>query len=109
MRAPRDKSVGASLVLTFLFGPFGLLYASVVGGLVMIFVWFVVGLVTLGIGLLVLWPDDGVGRRVGLEPAHRVPAVDAGPAGPGSATSGTATSASTGSGAAVVTRLLLGN
>jgi hypothetical protein len=33
---PKDKSVGAALVLTFLFGPFGLLYSSILGGLVML-------------------------------------------------------------------------
>lgn len=33
---PQDKSVGAAVVLTFLFGPLGLLYASVPGGLVLI-------------------------------------------------------------------------
>jgi hypothetical protein len=27
-KMPRDKSVGAALVLTFFFGPFGLLYSA---------------------------------------------------------------------------------
>jgi hypothetical protein len=67
---PRDKSVGASLVLTFLFGPFGLLYTSVAGGIVMIFVWFVVALVTLGVGLLLLWPLTMVWGAVSASNQH---------------------------------------
>jgi hypothetical protein len=50
------KSVGLALVLGFIFGPLGLLYASVVGGIVMFFVSGVVGLLTLGFGLLLIWP-----------------------------------------------------
>lgn len=54
--AKTEKSVGISLILTFFFGPLGMLYSTVVGGLVMIAVSFVVGLVTMGIGLAFLWP-----------------------------------------------------
>lgn len=52
---PPDKSVGAALLLTFLFGPLGLFYASVVGGLVMLVVTFFLALVTLGLGLPIAW------------------------------------------------------
>lgn len=34
-----QKTVAMSLLLTFLFGPFGLFYASVVGGFVMLGLW----------------------------------------------------------------------
>ncbi|MGA2033589.1 MAG: hypothetical protein ABSG68_15150 [Thermoguttaceae bacterium] len=50
------KSVGISLILTFLFGPLGMLYSTVVGGLVMMVVSIAVGVCTLGFGLLVTWP-----------------------------------------------------
>lgn len=54
VKAP--KSVGVSIILTFFFGPLGLLYSSVVGGLVMLAVSVVVGVLTLGIGLIVTHP-----------------------------------------------------
>ncbi len=34
-REPGDKSVGIAVTLTLLFGPLGLLYATVLGGLIM--------------------------------------------------------------------------
>ena len=54
VRAP--KSVGVSIMLTIFFGPLGLLYSSVAGGLVMLVVSVVVGFLTLGIGLFVTHP-----------------------------------------------------
>jgi hypothetical protein len=48
--------VGLSLLLTLLFGPLGMLYSTVTGGLVMIVVTIVVGMFTFGIGLILLWP-----------------------------------------------------
>jgi len=50
------KSVGTSALLAFLFGPLGLFYSTVTGGLVMLVVSFVVGFFTLGFGLLITWP-----------------------------------------------------
>ena len=50
------KSVAIALVLTFLFGPLGLLYSSVLGGVVMFVVSGIVAVFTLGVGLLVTWP-----------------------------------------------------
>lgn len=38
----KAKSVGAAFILAFFFGPLGLMYASVIGGLVM----FVIGLIS---------------------------------------------------------------
>jgi hypothetical protein len=52
---PPDKSVGAALLLTFLFGPLGLLYASIPGGFVMFVVTIALAVVTLGLGLPVAW------------------------------------------------------
>jgi hypothetical protein len=54
--AKTEKSVGLALLLTLLFGPLGMLYSTVTGGLVMIVVTIVVGMFTFGIGLILLWP-----------------------------------------------------
>lgn len=54
--AKSPKSIGIALLLTFLFGPLGLLYATVKGGLIMIVITAVVFLLTLGIGCVITWP-----------------------------------------------------
>ena len=54
--AKPEKSVLAAFFLTFLFGPLGLLYASVGGGIFMIIVAIILGAVTLGLGFLITWP-----------------------------------------------------
>lgn len=51
-----SKSVGASLILTFLFGPLGLLYSTVPGAIVMFILYIVIGIVTAGFGLIILHP-----------------------------------------------------
>jgi len=54
------KSVGVALLLTFLFGPLGMLYSTVSGALVMILIavfgGMLVGFVTLGFGWLAFYP-----------------------------------------------------
>ena len=50
------KSVGLAILLALLFGPLGLLYASVMGGVVMFFVSLLIALVTFGFGILLTWP-----------------------------------------------------
>jgi uncharacterized membrane protein YdbT with pleckstrin-like domain len=50
------KSVGISIMLTVLFGPFGMLYSTIWGAIIMGIIALVVGVLTLGIGLLVIWP-----------------------------------------------------
>lgn len=50
-----QKSAGVSLLLTILFGPLGLLYSSVIGGVVMIIASIIIGFITLGFGLIVTW------------------------------------------------------
>lgn len=50
------KSMAAAIILTFLFGPLGLFYASVTGGLVLLLVDLVaipVSFLTLGVGAIV--------------------------------------------------------
>lgn len=51
----KQKSVGTAFLLAFLFGPLGLLYASVVGGIVMFFLAILIGIVTFGFGLIFVW------------------------------------------------------
>lgn len=50
------KSVGASLILTFLFGPLGMFYSTVIGGIIMLILYIVIGTLTLGVGLVILHP-----------------------------------------------------
>jgi hypothetical protein len=50
------KSAGISIILTILFGPLGMFYSTVIGGLIMMVVSVILGLITLGFGLLVTWP-----------------------------------------------------
>ncbi|NUQ12988.1 MAG: hypothetical protein HUU26_11805 [Gemmatimonadaceae bacterium] len=51
-----SKSIGVAIVLTVLFGPVGMLYSTVPGALIMMIVSAVVGIFTLGFGLLFTWP-----------------------------------------------------
>ncbi len=53
--AGNKKSVGMAFLLALLFGPLGLLYASVQGAIVMFFVGLFVGIITLGFGLPLAW------------------------------------------------------
>ena len=54
--ADKPKSVLVAGLLTILFGPLGLLYVSVAGGLVMLVISTLVAAFTFGFGLLVTWP-----------------------------------------------------
>jgi hypothetical protein len=51
----KQKSVGLAFLLSFLFGPLGLLYASVSGGIIMMILGVIIGIFTLGIGLIFVW------------------------------------------------------
>jgi hypothetical protein len=50
------KSVGTAIVLSFFFGPLGMLYSTVAGGLIMLVVTPIIVIPTLGLGLLLTWP-----------------------------------------------------
>lgn len=56
IRARRGKSPGIAFLLTLLFGPIGLFYSSTVGGIFMVTIALIVGLVTMGWGILLTWP-----------------------------------------------------
>ena len=51
----KQKSVGVALLLAFFFGPLGLLYASVMGGVIMLILGVIIGIFTLGLGLIIVW------------------------------------------------------
>jgi len=50
------KSMGVATLLAFFFGPLGLLYATVKGGLIMMAVGLLIGVITVGLGLILIWP-----------------------------------------------------
>ena len=50
------KNVGVAILLTVLFGPLGMLYSTVSGAVIMCIAFLVIGVGTLGFGLLFLWP-----------------------------------------------------
>ncbi|WP_215843307.1 hypothetical protein HHS34_005530 [Acidithiobacillus montserratensis] len=53
----QPKSMAAGLILTFLFGPLGLFYASVTGGIVLLVVGIIFGIIavfTFGLGAILL-------------------------------------------------------
>lgn len=68
---PIDKSIGAALVLTFFFGPLGLFYINVRDAVIAIIVSIVVALITLGFGLLLIWPISMVWAAVTASKRHQ--------------------------------------
>lgn len=50
------KSVGLAIVLTFFFGPIGMLYSTILGAITMLVVNIAALLLTAGLGLIVTWP-----------------------------------------------------
>lgn len=56
-RPPRPpRSVRTAVLLALFFGPLGLFYVSIVGGVLMTFITAVAGLSTVGLGLFLAWP-----------------------------------------------------
>lgn len=53
---PPPKNPKLALLLAALFGPVGLFYTSVVGGLLMSLIGFVLAVFTVGVGLFFVWP-----------------------------------------------------
>ncbi|MBK6264127.1 hypothetical protein JKA74_03680 [Marivirga sp. S37H4] len=52
----KQKSMGLTIILSFLFGPLGMLYSTIIGGVVMFVISVLVGIFTLGLGLIITWP-----------------------------------------------------
>jgi hypothetical protein len=65
------KSVVLSLVLTFFLGPFGMLYSTVPGALIMLVLYVVLGILTLGWALTVLHPIAMIWGAVAADRANR--------------------------------------
>ena len=65
------KSVLLSLVLTFFLGPFGMFYSTVTGGLIMLVLYVVLGIVTLGWALAVLHPMAMIWGAIAADRANR--------------------------------------
>jgi hypothetical protein len=51
-----NKSVWVAILLTFFFGPLGMLYSTVTGGILMFFVTILLAIVTFGFGLFITQP-----------------------------------------------------
>ena len=65
------KSVVLSLVLTFFFGPFGMLYSTVVGAIVMMVLYVALGIPTLGWAIAGLHPIAMIWGAVAADRANR--------------------------------------
>lgn len=50
------KSAGVAIILTVLFGPLGMLYSTIGGGIIMMVVSLLVAIPTAGFGLIITWP-----------------------------------------------------
>jgi hypothetical protein len=68
---PNRKSVVLSLVLTFFFGPFGMLYSTVPGALIMLVLYVGLGILTLGWALAVLHPIAMIWGAIAADRANR--------------------------------------
>jgi hypothetical protein len=67
----KQKSVGAAFLLAFLFRPMGLLYASVMGGIVMMILAVVIGVITFGFALIPIWIVSVIWAVVAANQANR--------------------------------------
>ena len=65
-----NKSMGTALLLAALFGPFGLLYASVLGGVVMLILTIVLAIFTFGLSIFLTWPVTMIWAAVAVN-QHR--------------------------------------
>ena len=50
-----QKSVLVAFLLAFFFGPLGLLYSSITGGVILMIIGIPIGILTLGFGLIFIW------------------------------------------------------
>ncbi len=70
------KSMGISILLSLLFGPIGLFYSSIAGGVIMSLLSLIIGVLTMGIGAFVLWPVCAVWGAVSVRHYNRALAAD---------------------------------
>jgi TM2 domain-containing membrane protein YozV len=74
--AKTEKSAIAAFFLTFLFGPLGLLYATIGGGIFMIIVAVILVPLTVGLAALVVWPISmiwGVAAALASKSGEKLP------------------------------------
>lgn len=69
--AQAPKSAALAFVLTFIFGPFGMFYSTVVGGAVMLVLDLILVPLTFGLILPILWPIQLVWAVVAANNANR--------------------------------------
>jgi len=50
------KSMGVAIILTVLFGPLGMLYSTILGGIIMLVIGVPLVLITFGLGIVITWP-----------------------------------------------------
>jgi len=67
------KSVGVALLLTFFFGGLGMLYSTVIGGIVMLFVEILIMTLTLGLGVIITRPICMIWAAMAANSANRRP------------------------------------
>jgi len=67
----KQKSVGVAFLLAFLFGPLGLLYASITGGIVMFILGIIIGIITFGLGLILVWVGSIIWAVVAANNANK--------------------------------------
>ena len=67
----KRKSVVLSLVLTFFFGPFGMLYSTVPGAIIMFVLYVGLGIPTLGWAIAALHPIAMIWGAVAADRANR--------------------------------------
>jgi hypothetical protein len=77
-----QKSAVVAFVLTFFFGPLGMLYSTIAGGLIMLAVGFILVPLTFGLILPIVWPIQLVWAVVAANNANKAGGGNAN-AGPG--------------------------
>jgi hypothetical protein len=65
------KSVAISLLLTFFLGPFGMLYSTASGAVIMLVRYVVLGIVTVGWAIAVLHPIAMIWGAIAADRANR--------------------------------------
>jgi hypothetical protein len=69
-QSTKDRSAGAALGLTFFFGPLGLLYSTIWGGLILTVIAAISAILTVGLSLLLIWPIAMVWGTVAASNRH---------------------------------------
>ena len=52
----KQKNAGTAALLTFFFGPLGMFYSTTIGAIVMMILYPLIGITTVGLGLFILHP-----------------------------------------------------